>query len=117
MITLFLYLYIFANRNYGQLSLAPYNNTFEIPTDIIALIKGELNGADFLGMTLNLAPLKARRNPETYHESFTTKLFFEEAKEWLDIFGKMYMKNARIQHFKNDLFELSFGSDVRIQSS
>lgn len=101
-------------RNFGQLCLAPFSSAFEIPKDIRSLVRRETGAADFMEMMLSLGPKKARSDSATYHRSFSSKLFLEEEANLSEKFDRLHITNVRIQHYKNEIFQIIFGIDVNI---
>lgn len=92
------------NRNQGQLSMTPYP-LFPIPNVIHALVKDDPNSpVDFTDMMLRLAPVKTRTERESYHLSFSTKLYIEEAYCQYKKFDRYNINNVQIEHRSKDIF-------------
>lgn len=94
----------FSHRNCGLLRVAPFPKVYAIPSEIEALVKGQKGAANFMDMLLKLAPARARLKTETYHQSFTTKLFLEEAAGQSKKYDQYHMENIRIECVNNDIF-------------
>lgn len=77
---------------------------FPIPDHIHALVKKNPDSPDFTEMLLKLAPLKVRTNPESYHLSFSTKLYLEEADSQHKKFDPYNINKAIIEHISADIF-------------
>lgn len=97
----------FINRNYSELSLATLPDKFTIPESIRALVNQEPGNANFMDMLLQLAPAKARADPETYHLSFTTKLYLEEAAGLGETNAQYSMNDIQIEHVGNNIFRFT----------
>ena len=65
-------------------------------------------------MLLELEPAKARLKPETYHKSFTAKLFLEEAYCYAEYYDQIRKRFERIQieHFYNKQFRFKINVSI-----
>lgn len=84
--------------------MAPFPKSYAVLHEIEALVKGHEGAADFIDMMLKLAPAKARMNTDTYHLSFTTKLFLEEAVGISKKFDQYNMRDTAIEYVSNETF-------------
>lgn len=100
------------------MTIAPFPDAYVIPNDIKALVKGENSEANFMDMLLKLAPIRARLNPKTYYESFSTKLFLEEescSSKKFDRFQRFF-RNIRIEHFYSNQFRFKITVSIPFHS-
>lgn len=91
--------------------MAPFPS-YAVPNEIRDIVRRKPNAPDFMNYILTLGSAKARKNPETYHLSFKTKLFLEEEEDLVQKFDQYNKNNIRIEHFSGDKFR--FKIDVSI---
>lgn len=98
--------------------MTPFPDAYVIPNDIKALVRGEKGGANFMEMLMKLAPKKARSNPKTYHESFSTKLFLEEVACYSKDYDRInnFFGSIRIEHFYYKQFRFKITVSIQFNS-
>lgn len=90
------------DKNYSQLSLAPFFDNYIVPDDIQTLQReGFCKNLSILEMMLKYG--RMRRKDNLYYEARTMQLYFEEAVE-LDKYHKFKIRAIHIESHKKNIF-------------